>query len=150
MENCALTVLHKSYLPIFFKGVCKYQCTRWVNNTNLVQMAWNWRKAPYFAAEIAFEAQHRGLVCRMHEMICAQGIENGLMITILNTVLLFLSSFRDQRYHCCVLLFFAYPKCMYILSDIFIICIFPKRSDSSSSWLIFLDEVHGSLLILIT
>lgn len=39
MENCALTVLHKSYLPIFFKGVCKYQCTRWVNNTNLVQMA---------------------------------------------------------------------------------------------------------------
>lgn len=71
------------------------------------------------------------------------------MITTLDTVPVFLSSFLDQRYRCCILLFFAYPKCRCIVSDIFIIYIFPKWSDSYFSWLITLSEVHRILLVLI-
>lgn len=106
----------------FFKGVCKYQCTRWVNNTNLVQMARKLKKSTLFCCWNCFWslAQGRGLENAQNNF-CSQYMENVLMLTTLDIVSVFLSSYNDQRYHCFILLFFADPGCMWISSDMCII-----------------------------
>lgn len=88
MENCALTVLHGSYLPIFAK---RYKSVYQVgeSNTNLITNGLKIEEKHLILLKLLLKPNIGAWFVGMHEMICTQG-RNGLMITTLHTAPIFL------------------------------------------------------------